>query len=390
MKSASMLIDVTRLVDRQMQGRLPTGVDRVCLEYVRRFGERSQALIRWRGRWLVLPPQDSARLFRELGKPAAGFSRRVIGLAARSILSTLRGVPRGAVLLNLGHSGLDQTGYAATIWRYGLRPLFFLHDLIPLTHPEYARPGEPERHALRVETMLKHGRGILVNSRDTLDALQRFASDRHISLPPCRVASLAPGRLPAPAPSPPIEQAYFVMLGTIEPRKNHLLLLHLWRELVRSHGEGAPVLILIGQRGWECEQVVDLLERCAALQGKVVEIPSADDHALATWLHHARALLFPSFVEGYGLPLVEALSLGTPAIASDLPVFREMAGEIPDYLDPLDGLGWKRLILDYAQPFSDKRAAQLERLKGWQPPTWEGHFHTVETFLAEIGLEISR
>jgi glycosyltransferase involved in cell wall biosynthesis len=390
MKAAPMLIDVTRLVDRQMQGRLPTGVDRVCLEYVRRFGDRSLALIRCGGRWVVLPRQNSARLFGELGEPAAGFSRRVIGLVARSLPSTFRGLPRGAVLLNLGHSALDQTGYAATIRRYDLRPLFFLHDLIPVTHPEYARPGEPERHARRVETMLGYGRGILVNSRDTLDALQRFASDRHISLPPCRAASLAPGRLPAPAPKPPIDQPYFVMLGTIEPRKNHLLLLHLWRELVRSLGDGAPVLILIGQRGWECEQVVDLLERCAVLQGKVVEIPCADDNALATWLHHARALLFPSFVEGYGLPLVEALSLGTPVIASDLPVFREIAGEIPDYLDPMDGLGWKKHILDYAQPFSAKRAVQLERLKGYRPPTWEDHFRIVETFLAEIGLEASQ
>jgi glycosyltransferase involved in cell wall biosynthesis len=390
MKAAPMLIDVTRLVDRQMQGRLPTGVDRVCLEYVRRFGDRSLAAIRWRGRWVVLTRQNSARLFGELGEPTAGFSRRVIGLVASALPSTFQGLPRGAVLLNLGHSGLDQAGYATTIRRYDLRPLFFLHDLIPLAHPEYARPGEPERHVRRVETMLKHGRGILVNSQDTLDALQRFASDRHISLPPCRAASLAPGRLPAPAPKPPIDQPYFVMLGTIEPRKNHLLLLHLWRELVRSHGEGAPVLILIGQRGWECEQVVDLLERCAVLQGKVVEIPCADDNALATWLHHARALLFPSFVEGYGLPLVEALSLGTPVIASDLPVFREIAGEIPDYLDPLDGLGWKQRILDYAQPQSTRRAAQLGRLQGFHLPTWDEHFRIVDAFVRDVGLEVGR
>lgn len=385
-----MLIDVTRLVDRQMQGRLPTGIDRVSLEYVRRFGERAQALIRWRGRWVVLSRQDSARLFGELGEPAAGFSRRVIGLVARSILSSFRGVPRGAVLLNLGHSGLEQTGYAATIRRYGLRPLFFLHDLIPLTHPEYARAGEPERHARRVEVMLGYGRGILVNSRDTLDALQRLASDLRVPVPPGRIAPLAPARLPAPASISPIEQAYFVMLGTIEPRKNHLLLLHIWRELAQSLGEEAPVLVVIGQRGWECEQVVDLLERCAVLTDKVVEIPHANDDALATWLHHARALLFPSFVEGYGLPIAEALSLGTPVIASDLPVFREFAGEIPDYLQPLDGLGWKQYILDYAQPFSPKRSAQVERLQGWRPPTWEDHFHIVETFLAEIGLETSR
>ncbi len=58
---------------------------------------------------------------------------------------------------------------------------------------------------------------------------------------------------------------------------------------------------------------------------------------LSNWLAHARALLFPSFAEGFGLPVVEALSVGTPVIATDLPAFREAAGSIPEYLDPLDG-----------------------------------------------------
>ena len=107
-----------------------------------------------------------------------------------------------------------------------------------------------------------------------------------------------------------------------------------------------------------------------------------DDAALATWLHHAQALLFPSFAEGYGIPLVEALSLGTPVIASDLPVFHELAGEIPEYLDPMDGLAWKRLVLDYALPGSARRTAQLSRMAGWQAPTWQAHFEQVEAFMA--------
>ena len=82
--------------------------------------------------------------------------------------------------------------------------------------------------------------------------------------------------------------------------------------------------------------------------------------------------------------MVEALSHGVPVIASDLPVFREIAQNIPDYLDPHDGAGWKRRILDYAQPESAARLAQCLRMKGFCAPTWDEHFAMVEDFMQEV------
>ena len=107
------------------------------------------------------------------------------------------------------------------------------------------------------------------------------------------------------------------MLGTIEPRKNHWFMLHVWRRIVEESGGNAPKLVVIGRRGWECENVVDMLERCESLKDAVVEQSNCSDHDLQVWLQHARALLFPSFVEGYGMPLVEALTMQVPVIASD-------------------------------------------------------------------------
>jgi glycosyltransferase involved in cell wall biosynthesis len=92
----------------------------------------------------------------------------------------------------------------------------------------------------------------------------------------------------------------------------------------------------------------------------------------------------PSFVEGFGMPLIEALTHELPVIASDLGVFREIAGAIPDYLDPSDGIGWRRAIAEYAMPHSPRQAEQLKRLKHFQAPTWDNHFSTVERFLADL------
>lgn len=124
-----------------------------------------------------------------------------------------------------------------------------------------------------------------------------------------------------------------------------------------------------------------MLERCASLPGTVIEEANCSDERLHAWLQHARALLFPSFVEGYGMPLVEALGLGVPVLASDLDVFREVAADIPDYLDPLDGPAWAARIRDYARDDSHERTAQLARIEHFREPTWVDHFERVDAFL---------
>ncbi|MFD2497976.1 hypothetical protein ACFSTI_02685 [Rhizorhabdus histidinilytica] len=68
------------------------------------------------------------------------------------------------------------------------------------------------------------------------------------------------------------------MLSTIEPRKNHLLLLHVWRRMAETLGpERTPHLAIVGRRGWENENVLDMLERCEAIRGHVHELAGLSD-----------------------------------------------------------------------------------------------------------------
>jgi glycosyltransferase involved in cell wall biosynthesis len=383
--SRDVLIDVTRPLDRRMQGRLPTGVDRVSLEYLKHFGDRSTALVRYAGQWLELSWRDSERVFEALLAPSGNFNPLIRWMVAKAFAQTIsRRFSARRYLFNTGHSGLDNVQYARRLQQSGLRPLFVVYDLIPVTHPEYCRIGELGRHRTRINTMLGAGHGVIAISAATLDAMVDYARANALPIPPHVVALLAPARLPVPNARAPIDRPYFVILGTIEPRKNHWLLLQLWRHLVERLGDAAPRLVIIGQRGWECENVVDLLERCETLRGFVIERSTCSDAELASWLYHARALLFPSFVEGYGMPLVEALALGVPVIASDLPAFRESAGDIPEYVDPLDGRRWGELISDYALASSDLRREQCKRIAGFVAPTWDAHFEQVEEFMERL------
>ncbi len=182
------------------------------------------------------------------------------------------------------------------------------------------------------------------------------------------------------------ERPYFVCLGTIEPRKNHLLLLQLWRTL----GACAPRLLIVGRRGWENENVLDLLDRCPALAEPIQELGAISDLHLTALLRGARALLMPSFAEGFGLPVAEALAHGTPVVCSDLPALREAGGVVPEYLDPLDAVSWRQAVLDYTDTNSPRRKAQLIRMPAWRGSTWDEHVGSVLRFLGEIGVNVRR
>ena len=381
------LIDVSRLIWRLWSGRLPTGIDRVCLRYVANFGKRSQAVVQFRGQVLVLSSDASDRLFNLVMDGGIRFRRRLLGLGASILASGLpgRSAPRaGTIYLNVGHTGLHEPALGRWIARNRARAVYLIHDLIPITHPLFCRPGERSKHAKRIRNALASASAIIANSRATLDELADFALASGLAMPPGVAAMLGAPDFSGRAKPPNVNRPYFVALGTIEGRKNHILLLRVWKKLVEDGGDEAPLLVIIGQRGWEAEAVLAVLDDLGELGPHVIEIGRCEDDELAGWLAGARALLMPSFVEGFGLPVIEALHLGTPVIASDLPVYEEIAGDIPLYLDPRDEPAWRQAIEDFTSDSAD-RARQVEAARDYRAPGWEAHFATVEAFLAKIG-----
>ena len=376
------LLDVTRLIWRRWKGRHATGVDRVCLAYLRHFGSRSQAVVQHKHFRRILGRNASQELFALLSEPE-GFRANLL-LDALRHLSDLNCSGGDRLYLNIGHTGLDSTGFRDWVGRAHVRPIYFVHDLIPITHPEFCRRGEAERHRERMRTVLTTATGVIGNSQVTLDELSIFADRERLPKPPMLAAWLGVDPLPATEAIKRPERATFVVLGTIEGRKNHLMLLRIWSRLVERFGDKSPRLLVIGQRGWEADKVFETLDSNDKLRGHVTEFNDCPDQDLAHHIASACALLFPSLVEGYGLPLVEALNFAVPVIASDLPAFREIAGDAPDYLEARNEAAWEAAILNYAQENSPARAAQLERIRDFRAPDWTGHFKAVEQWLATL------
>uniref|UniRef100_B0T6Z7 Glycosyl transferase group 1 n=1 Tax=Caulobacter sp. (strain K31) TaxID=366602 RepID=B0T6Z7_CAUSK len=390
-----IVLDLSRLLSRVFHAT-PTGVDRVEMAYAQTLLKLAPQRLRftaihpagWHGDLSTV----AARRFLDatLEQWTHGEGHRTILARCRDALAVGRRHAPGsgawpAVYLHLSARGLERTNLLRSAQRrHQARFVPFVHDLIPLEHPEYARPGGMALYRRKIAAVADLADAVLVNSEATARALAPYlhAAGREISI---HVAPLASTFAPLPAraeasDTPP----YFVVLGTIEPRKNHLLLLNVWRRMVETLGPSAtPRLVVIGRRGWENENVLDLLDRCPALEGVVIERGRLADPQVRGLVAGARAVLAPSFAEGFCLPMVEALALRTPVIASDLAVLRQTGGDAPDYLDPLDGPAWFRAILDYALPGSVPRRAQLARLSAWRPSSWEDHVGGVLDFLAE-------
>jgi len=412
--SAPLLLDISRLVwSARRTG--PSGIDRVELAYAEYFlGAESRrpayAVVHLMGWIFAMNPASARRFIQKISARWHGGSsegnagrapgvlgvyamllsgRWMAGLELRLRLKRYRQPP---IFLVVSHHHLSLDYTIRRIRRsFRARCVCFLHDLIPIEYPEYVQPNRERRHRLATRTITRVVDAVIVNSKTTAYGFRQYllsefepgtrVPNMHVALPGVRAFPYQQGAQPLSSEMSSVP--YFIVLGTIEPKKNHLMLLNLWARF-SADKVNAPRLLVIGARGWENEQVVDMLERSRRLRGLVEEHNHMDDAAIGTLLKQARALLMPSITEGFGLPVAEALASGVPVICSDIAAFREVGGEVPEYLDPLDLFGWRNVIIEYSRVDSERRAAQLERMARWRAPQWSDHFEVVENALDEV------
>ena len=375
--NARILLDVTRLVSLYWTGRQATGIDRVCLAYLDQFRERCLPVVQHRGLLRTLGENTADRLFDLFGQRKGAF-RRGFSALLPSILAEPRPgmVAPGTVYLNTSHTDFDLQKHFAWVQEHGLRSVYFIHDLIPILNPELSRPRAVRRHLGRLRLALRHADLLLVSSRTVERDVRRLAGNERLDCPEIVVSHLAGAPLVS-AESAPVSPntPYFLCVGTIEPRKNHDFLLGVWSRLVARFGAAAPRLLIIGQCGPLTGRCLQRLSSDHALSQHVDLIDTCNDAELARLMRGATALLSPTLAEGFGLPLVEALQMNVPVIASDIPIFREIGQDIPQLLDPANEDEWERGIVDRMQGASPTNAV-------FEARSWEDHFQPFEAWLA--------
>lgn len=403
MPEPDLLIDITRTVSRAAHQSY-SGVDRVeraYIDYALQRPGRAFFLTRVLAGYAIFDQGGMASFLEQvkngqvLGRVdlTGRFSRQSKDLkrvetAVRGMTPHAKGsrglktllkdrLKQGFIYLNVGHTNLRQTTLETIRSAGAAKIATLIHDIIPLRYPEFSRPGTPENFAKRLRVAVQNSDLLIYNSRDTQKQTENWLSENGFGVN----GIAAPLGVNSPATAIATEyrkHPSFVVLGTIEPRKNHLLLLNIWRQFHETLPEQEiPHLHIVGRRGWENENVLDMLERANFIGKTVFEHGYLDDAEMFELVAKSRALLFPTFAEGYGLPLAEALLLNKRVICSDLPVFKEIS-EHPIYLNPLDGPGWKDQILSMAREGMKQTSDAKTKFNA---PSWDRHFEIVEASL---------
>ncbi|NOX73963.1 MAG: glycosyltransferase family 4 protein [Alphaproteobacteria bacterium] len=403
------LLDISRLISREGLGP-HTGIDRVELAYFREFlrgdapvyflcrlpksyvvldrtgGQKTFDRIIGEANWstrglarIILPKSNPAHQAAVSGVWRLAIAKSS-GRGLRKALVALFG--NGVSYFNVGHSNIRQEVFDAVdaVRISGITVL--IHDLIPLTYSSFSTPESTEKFTNLLKLTSELATRVIYNSKATQrEAEAEFAKLGRV--PPGVAAHLGVDLVSIPNIGEGTgEKPAFVVLGTIEPRKNHLLLLEIWQRFAKTLSpQDIPELHIIGRRGWNNGKVFSILDGDPMMGAQVFEHSNLPDEAVQTRLAQCRALLFPSFVEGFGLPLIEAASLGVPIICGENDIYREILGDYPLYLNVDNSYLWEKEILERAGRNRESEAERQARAGSVKIPTWDEHFDRIFRFV---------
>ncbi|MBE7565877.1 glycosyltransferase [Acidithiobacillus sp. HP-11] len=249
--------------------------------------------------------------------------------------------------------------------KYGTKMVFGCHDTVPIIFPEFTvRSGMDQLFRRHFVDMAHTASFVWTNSEISSRDLINFWIDAEIETYFPKIKAIPLGAADKPSELPQLSEVdvnilqhtlsfgdYVLYVSSLEPRKNHRLLVNIWRELYRTRGLDCPRLIFVGMRGWGIDDLLNQIGRMAAFKcDKITWLENVSDSLLSHLYAHSMFTVFPSMYEGWGLAVTEALSYGKICVVADNSALPKASqGLMPKY-QPHDYFGWlseiSRLIDD--------------------------------------------
>ena len=263
----------------------------------------------------------------------------------------------------------------------------FIHDIIPIEFPEFCGMDDVINFVDFTGAVLNYSDRILVSTNTTKNSIEALAESLKTTAPEIDIVTFggefkkflsnkkdtsnAGDENETANVSDVVKEIaeagkYLIMVGTIEPRKNHKVLLDAYENMLKDDIN----LVIAGYVGQGMEDLISRIENNPNNRKGLWRIESANDEEIDYLYRHAYALSFSSYAEGFGLPLIEAMVRRVPIIASDTPINHEVAGDKAVYFGKDD---WKELgdTVLHLLKNEDEYKALVEKTKDYIPPTWE-------------------
>ncbi|MCR5717942.1 MAG: glycosyltransferase family 4 protein [Oscillospiraceae bacterium] len=368
-------IDLTNLLNVDFV----TGIQRVAREITVRLLKNA------RHEWHLLYWQDNASIWMELDNAVflryfTGETEERGGIITQTPIRP-KDIPSGAVFFDIDsvwNARLKRSYLFPQLRQRGVRIVTQLYDLIPITHPQYCHEATTANFILYTGANLRYADLIITNSQATVKALDALTDSLGLERKRSAVVPLSSdfsaassaksGREALAAVSEIAAKGkYLLMLGTVEPRKNHKLALDALEQGLAAEGMN---LVIAGRIGWNVEALETRIRKHKLLGKQLFFVERPDDAEVDYLYKNAFAVAFPTFNEGFGLPVIEAFLRGTPVVASDIEVLHEVAGDYADYFDPNDPADFTRCVRELMQDES-RYAQRREMLKSYHPRTWD-------------------
>ncbi|MDC7784414.1 glycosyltransferase family 1 protein [Rhodoplanes sp. TEM] len=292
-----------------------------------------------------------------------------------------------------GTAGWGLDGYGETIAAskrvHGFRCVSIVYDLIPTLFPQWT-----PNHAMAalitrwVRRQIRNADLLLTISEFQRREITRYIRRENLPARPVEVIRLGddplrpkvatPAATPAatstaassPLPRVVPKRPFVLCVSTLEIRKNHVCLYHVWRRLAEARGDECPELLLIGTRYVLMDDLLHQMRHDTTVNTRITMLTSVPDEELAWYYANCLFTIYPSLYEGWGLPVSESLRLGKYCIASGASSIPEAGGDLVDYFDPVDVAECHRLVVRALDDRGYVAAREAAIRAGYVPWSW--------------------
>lgn len=258
----------------------------------------------------------------------------------------------------------------------GVKLVVYVYDIIPITHPQFFFDETLNKFMNYIGAYLQYADLIIASAQSTIDAIDELLKQLDLLAIPTSVSWLGSDfkiqdtedkEISEKACSAVAAGKYVLMIGTIEPRKNHALVLEAFEQQLFDAGMN---LIFAGRIGWNMEAFKKKIDTHPKRDNQFFFLEGMNDATIDYLYKNAYCVAFPTFNEGFGLPIIEAFQRGVPVLASDIPILREVGGEYCNYFDPYSWQSFAKCVKEWMDAPAEYESMR-EKISIYEPVTWD-------------------